>query len=89
MKAAYLEVTYRHGKILAAYYHVPHEPALKSARTERIEPGLIVDIAANGDPLGIEITAPSLLTLSLMNRVLESIGCAPASPADIEPLVAA
>lgn len=89
MKSAYLEVTYRHGKILAAYYHVPHNSALKSARTERIEPGLIVDIAATGEPLGIEITAPALLTLPLLNSALESIGCAPASPADIKPLAAA
>lgn len=89
MKTAYLEVTYRHGKIFATYYHVPHEAALTSVRTERIEPGLIVDIAANGAPLGIEITVPSLLPLPLLNSALASMGCAPASLADIQPLLAA
>lgn len=89
MNRAYLEITYRQGKILAAYYHLPHALELKSVRTERIEPGLIVDIAANGEPLGIEITAPTLLTLPILNEALARIGCAPATFADIEPLVAA
>lgn len=89
MKEAYLEVTYRHGRALAAYYHLPRPSRWKSVRTRRIDPGLIVDLAANGQPLGIEITAPARLTVAALNRILHDMGCAPASRADLAPLRAA
>jgi uncharacterized protein YuzE len=89
MKDAYLEVTYRHGKALAAYFYLPSKPRAKSARTKRVEPGLIIDLTADGKPLGIEITAPSQVTLAILNRVLRDLGCAPLRRADVAPLRAA
>jgi len=50
---------------------------------------LIIDLAANGKPLGIEITAPQQLTLATLNRVLRELGCAPVRRADLAPLKAA
>ena len=89
MRDAYLEVTYRHGQPLAAYFYLPHAGATKSVRTRRVDPGLIIDYSAKGEPLGIEITAPGQLTLTMLNRVLRDLGCAPARRADLAPLRAA
>ena len=89
MKEAYLEVTYRQGQPLAAYLYLPRSSRQKSVRTRRVDPGLIIDLAANGKPLGIEITAPAQLTLTTLNRVLRELGCAPVRRADLAPLRAA
>ncbi len=89
MKEAYLEVTYRHGQALAAYYYLPRRPRQKSVRTRRVAPGLIIDLAADGQALGIEITAPGQLTVAALNRVLRDLGCAPVRRADLAPLRAA
>lgn len=89
MNNTYLEVTFRHGRPLAAYYYLPRRPRQKSARSRRVEPGLIVDFTADGQPLGIEITAPSLLTVAALNRVLRKLGCAPVRRADLAPIRAA
>ena len=89
MKEPYLEVTYRHGRALAAYLYLPRRRRAKSVRTRRAEPGLIIDLTADGQPLGIEITAPTQLTLAALNRVLRELGCAPVRRADLAPLRAA
>lgn len=89
MREAYLEVTYRHGQPLAAYLYLPHATRPKSARTRRLDPGLIVDFAASGEPLGIEITAPAQVTVISLNRVLRELGCAPVRRVDLAPLRAA
>lgn len=89
MNAPYLEVTYRHGRPLAAYYYLPRAKRAKSVRTRRVEPGLIIDYAADGAPLGIEITAPSKLSMAALNRVLKQLGSAPIRREDFAPLRAA
>ena len=89
MKEAYLEVTYRHGRPLAAYFYLPSNGRPKSVRTRRADPGLIIDLSAKGEPLGIEITAPSQLTVAGLNRVLRDLGFAPVRRGDLAPLRAA
>lgn len=89
MREAYLEVTYRHGQALAAYLYLPRPTRQKSVRTRRVDPGLIIDFAANGQPLGIEITAPRQLTVVTLNRLLRELGCAPVRRIDLAPLRAA
>jgi uncharacterized protein YuzE len=74
MKEPYLEVTYRKGKVLAAYFYLPRSATAKSVKTRRAEPGLIIDLAANGEPLGIEITAPGQLKLETLNQLFKSLG---------------
>ena len=74
MKESYLEVTFRHGRPLAAYYYLPRRPGQKSHRTRRVEPGLVIDFARDGQPIGVEITAPSKLSLAALNRVMRVLG---------------
>jgi hypothetical protein len=89
MSVPYLEVTYRRGRPLAAYYYLPRPARAKSARTRRVEPGLVIDYAANGLALGIEITAPAKLSMAALNRVLRELGQPPIRREDFAPLRAA
>jgi len=89
MRDRYLEVTFRHGRQIAAYYYLPRDTDQKSVRTRRVEPGLIIDFAADSQAIGIEITAPDLMSLTALNAVLQELGHAPASEADLLPVLAA
>ncbi|MBI2149181.1 MAG: DUF2283 domain-containing protein [Acidobacteria bacterium] len=89
MKEPYLEVTFRRGRPIAAYYYLPRRLGQKSYRSVRIEPGLIVDLSRGGRPIGIEITAPGLISQTILNRVLKQFGLPAAKSADLAPLVAA
>lgn len=89
MKADYLEVTYRHGRALAAYYFLPRRSGDTSHRTVRAEAGLLIDFSSDGRPIGIEITAPGAVSLSDLNKVLDQLGMEPISAEDFAPLAAA
>ncbi len=89
MKESYLEVTFRHGRPLAAYLYLPRERGETSVRTSQAEPGMIVDYSQSGKPIGIELTAPTKVTLDALNRVLGDLGLSPLAHADLEPLRAA
>lgn len=64
MKEPYLEVTFRHGRPIAAYLYLPREIGEKSYRTSKAEPGMVVDFGQSGNPIGIEITAPTKITVA-------------------------
>jgi uncharacterized protein YuzE len=89
MKEPYLEVTFRRGRPIAAYYYLPRRPGQKSYRSVRIEPGLIVDLGRGGKAIGIEITAPSQISHAKLNRVLRQFGQPAAKSSDLAPLIAA
>lgn len=84
-----LEVTYRGGRPTAAYLYLSHRPDEKSYRTTRVEPGFVIDFNRKGKPIGLEITAPSKLTLRALNRVLRDLGLPTVKRADLAPLLAA
>ena len=86
MRSPYLEVTYHRGRVFAAYYHVTPRGGRRTARTRRVAPGLLVDYARNGEPLGIEIIAPSTVTLVALNRVLRSLDLEPIKAEEFKPL---
>ncbi len=88
MKHSYLEVTFRKGRPLAAYYYLPRRDGDRSVRADRVG-GLVVDFAPDGRPIGIEITTPSRLVLGELNQLLSKLGQSPAVPEDLAPLVAA
>ncbi|HVS73532.1 MAG TPA: DUF2283 domain-containing protein [Phycisphaerae bacterium] len=88
MHESYLQLSYRKGKLLAGYLYLD-KPGSKSARSRQAEAGLVIDFAADGHPIGIEITSPSLFTLEALNRVMLSLNLSPASTTDLAPLVAA
>lgn len=89
MKSPYLEVTFRQGRALAAYLYLPRRPNDKSHRTEKADPGLVIDFNQSGKPIGIEITAPAKASTAALNRVLRGLGLPPVTRADLAPLRAA
>jgi hypothetical protein len=89
MNEPYLEVTYRHGRPLAAYYYLPRRSGDRASRTTRGPAGLLIDYTRTGRAIGIEITAPSLLSLSAMNRVLRELRRRPIKRIELSPLLAA
>lgn len=89
MEGSYLEVTFRHGRLIAAYYYLRRRPGQKSYRARRAAPGMIIDYSRGGQPVGIEITAPSKISLAAINRVLRTLGFGPIKRADLAPLLAA
>lgn len=89
MKERYLEVTFRKGKPLAAYLYLPRDVGVKSARTVQGAPGILVDYSEAGAPIGLEITAPELVTLEEINAVLKRVGQPPLGADEMGPLRAA
>jgi hypothetical protein len=86
MKPHYLELTFRHGAVLAAYFYLPREGDARSARCERFDPGLVVDFDREGRAIGIEITSPERVTLDRFNRLLEQLGQSAVEERDLRPL---
>ena len=89
MSDTYLEVTYRHGRPLAAYYYLPRQKGERAHRTERGPAGLLIDYSRRGRAIGIEITAPSMISVAAMNRVLRGLGHKPITRTELSPLLAA
>jgi len=89
MQESYLEVTFRHGSPLAAYYYLPRKPGQTSWRTQRIEPGLIVDYDEEDHPIGIEIACPNKIRLCEFNDVLKRLAIEPISEKDFAPMLLA
>ncbi len=89
MKDSYLEVTFRHGRAMAAYYYLPRLPRQRSYRTEEVATGILVDYSRGGKAIGIEITAPRTVSLSKMNQVLRSLGQPELKRGELAPLRAA
>jgi len=89
MKEPYLEVTFRHGRPLAAYLYLPRRPGERSYRSSRVEPGMVIDFNRKGNPIGIEITAPSKISVASLNRVLRGLGLPAVRKSDLAPLLAA
>jgi hypothetical protein len=88
MKNRYLEVTFRKGKPLAAYLYLPRPAGTKAVRTSEGGPGLRIDFDANDAPIGVEITAPGLVTVAQLNAVLTPLGIAQLEPEEWAPLAA-
>jgi hypothetical protein len=85
-----LQVTYRKGRPFASYLHLSHQTGEKSARTAASPDGLlIVDYAASGRPLGVEITAPQAVPLDRLNQLLGELGEPPLAEHEYRPIRAA
>lgn len=89
MRNRYLEVTFRRGRMLAAYLYLPRKAGDKSARTVPMEHGLLVDYDADGVPIGVEITAPERITVAAIDELLRKLGCEATEPDELAPLRAA
>lgn len=73
MKNNYLEITYRKGKLMAAYLYLPRELGEKSQRTERLTEGILVDYGKFNQPIGIEIIDPKKINFDQINKILSKV----------------
>jgi uncharacterized protein YuzE len=89
LNETYLEVTFRHGQPIAAYYYLSRKRDQKSYRTRRIKAGLVIDLSRDGQPIGIEITAPSKLSVTALKRVLTKLGLSRVTRDEFAPLLEA
>jgi uncharacterized protein YuzE len=89
MSEPYLEITFRHGRALAAYLYLPRPTGQKSYKTVQVGHGLLVDFSRSGKPIGIEITAPGRVSLAAINRILAEYDQPTLTQADLAPLSAA
>ncbi len=88
MKQRYLEVTFRNGKPFAAYLYLPRASGARVAKTLDEGHGVHIDLDANGTPVGIEITAPSTVTVAHLNAVLVRHGLDALAAEEWAPLAA-
>lgn len=89
MKRVFLKVTYRHGRPIAAYLHLPRLAGDTAARTDRIDDILLVDRAADGRPIGVEITDPSRFDPEKFFALLAALGQTAIDRDELRPLAAA
>jgi hypothetical protein len=88
MKSPYLEITYRRGKPIAAYLYLPRPTGARAARTVEARPHVLIDYAASGEAIGLELTAPAQTPASVINDVLRELGLDAIDPAELSPLAA-
>lgn len=89
MTKRYLQITYRNGRPLAAYFYLPRQLGDKSSKSVKCDAGLILDYAADGRAIGIEISAPRATTLESFNRALATANLEPIAAEELLPLLAA
>jgi hypothetical protein len=81
-------VTFRKGNPLAAYLYLPRSAGAKVARTTGAGQGMRLDFDAQGMPIGVEITAPAIVTVAQLNSVLGPLGIAQVDDEEWAPLAA-
>ncbi|HUS91576.1 MAG TPA: DUF2283 domain-containing protein [Phycisphaerae bacterium] len=84
----YLEMTYHHGRAIAGYLYLPRQEGDKVARSREVSPSLVVDYAADGRAIGIEIISPSLVSVDDLNRLLAELHHETLSDKELAPLLA-
>jgi len=84
-----LQVTYRKGKPFSAYIYLVRSPGTRSVRTEQIGPELLIDYAADGSPIGIEIVSPGYVGLDEILTVFDRLGLERPDADELAPLRAA
>jgi hypothetical protein len=89
MRQPSLEVTFRGGRALAAYVHLPGRVGRRAWKSREIARGLVLDLSRGGEPIGIEITEPSRITVTAINRVLRRLGMPLMKARDLAPMHAA
>ena len=86
MKDRYLEITYRKGKVVAAYLYLPREPREKVKKTTKATEGILIDYGKGGRPIGIEITAPQQTSRQALRQVIAELNLPPFADEELAPL---
>ena len=88
MAKPYLEVTYRGGKVLAAYLYVNRRPGDTAARSER-RADFVVDYSGDGRLIGVELLRLTDVNTSALNDILVAAATPAIGAEELGPLRAA
>ena len=85
MTDPHLEITYRDGRPATAYLTLPRR---RGDRAERTIPHgtLLVDYAADGRPIGVEIESVSASIIPRLRKLLDELGVKGVDAHDLAPL---
>lgn len=89
MKDKYLEITFRKGKVVAAYLYLTRDTKGASTHTKKEKEEIIIDFNRSGEVIGIEITAPAKVSITEINEILEYYHLSPLTPQEFAPLLKA
>jgi len=83
-----LELTYRGGRPRLGYLYLSEDPNEKSEHSRRVGAAMVIDLNKGGKLIGIELLAPSMVTLEAINGILKEYGMEPLKESDLAPLLA-
>lgn len=89
MSGPYLEITFRKGRVFAAYLYLPRPAGAVVDASRELRPGLVVDFGSDGKALGVEIVDPGAIPTEQILEVLREVDAGPLSPEELAPLHAA
>ena len=85
MAKPYLEVTYRGGKVLAAYLYVNRRPGDTPARSDR-RADFVVDYSDDGRLIGVELLRLTAVNTSALNDILTAASTPAIGEQELAPL---
>lgn len=88
MKHPFLEITYRKGKPVVGYLYLSETRPAERCRTEEVRPGVLVDIAQDGEVLGIEFLSPGSVTAEDLQAIARRLRGIQVPTEDLEPVMA-
>lgn len=81
----YLDIKFRKGRPFAAYLYLARQTSDTVSRTEEIQPGVMVDYAADGRAIGVEILS-HLAINDLLRLLADRLGLKDLQREEIMPL---
>jgi len=81
----YLETTYRNGRPFSAYYYLPRV-GNETVAVSRLSGNLVIDFAADGRPIGIEMPGVVDTTAAELRVALAAAGMPQAAEDELRPL---
>lgn len=81
-----VEVVFKKGRPVAAFFHLKEKASGKSGRQIHVRPNMTAHFDEAGHPVGLEIHLPDKLDLLSINDVLRELGASPVTEAELAPL---
>jgi uncharacterized protein YuzE len=88
-KPSYLTVTFRNGKFLAAYLDLAKPKGDGRVKTKQLSDSVLLDIDAEGNPVGVEILSHDSLNAATLNALLSPHGVREITEAELNQAQAA
>jgi hypothetical protein len=78
-----LEIVFRKGRPVAAFFHLKEGASGKTGRTIPIRPSMTAHYDDSGLPIGLELPLPTAVPLEHLNEALRELGSEGVGEADI------